>query len=261
MIEKIFDIRVDKDELAIFWSGQNSFFLKTPEGTLIAIDPYFSRTPGVSYIRSEPPLRPEEIIVDYVFCTHDHLDHTDPETLSAIAKNSPKTTFFGPPESYRHFIKMGIPQSKAKSLKAGITLEQQDFKVTPYSSILGYEVDHKGKPWISHYGHLFDFGFVKLYNLGDTSQEATSSPEKILNEVAKLSPEIAIFPIVGDIPTRKPEDACTFAKIVNALIVIPSHYGCFRNRTIDPEIFIKLCQEAGISAVLIDYGDVYIYKS
>jgi len=36
-------------------------------------------------------MRPEEMQVDYVFCTHDHWDHANHETLEIIAKSSPKT--------------------------------------------------------------------------------------------------------------------------------------------------------------------------
>jgi L-ascorbate metabolism protein UlaG (beta-lactamase superfamily) len=143
----------------------------------------------------------------------------------------------------------------------GVKYEQQDFKVTPYSSILGNELDHEGKPWVSHYGYLFDFGFVKVYNSGDLSKEATDSYSGLLTEVSLSSPDIAIFPIVGDIPNRIPEDAWKFVQAVKASIAIPSHYDCFSDRTIDPSIYIKLCQESGIDAISIDYKGVYIHRS
>ena len=100
-MSEIFNLKLKESELAIFWLGQNSYVLETREGVSIAIDPYFSRSPPRNvkiedfYVHPEPPVKPEEFIVDYVFCTHDHSDHTDPVTLSIIAKHSSGTMFFG----------------------------------------------------------------------------------------------------------------------------------------------------------------------
>jgi len=268
LMDDILRTKVGERELAVFWLGQNSYVFKTSRGTLIAIDPFFSRlTPsGVRvedfYVHVEPPVKPEKFEVDYVFCTHDHSDHTDPVTLSIIAKHSPRTVFFGPPESYDHFLRIGISPSKARSLKADETVEVADFKVTPVNSLVGSERDEKGNPWTTHYGYVFDFGFVKVYNMGDSSPEMAAEPMRVLKNVMKFSPDIAIFPIVGDYPGRKPEDAFRFAKILNPKIVIPCHYDCFKNRTIDPQVFVDMFRdEPGIKPVVIDYMGKYIYKA
>ncbi len=264
----ITNAKVEERELAIFWFGQNSYVFKTHKGTLIAIDPYFSRsTPrGIRtedfFVHIDPPVKPEEFTVDYVFCTHDHMDHTDPITLSIIAKHSSKTMFFGTPESYNHFLKMGIPPSKSRGLKENETVKIADFKVTPVNSIIGCERDEKGRKWTTHYGYIFDFGFVKLYNMGDSSPEAVAEPMKILKNVIKFSPEIAILPIIGDFPGRKPEDAFKFAKIIEPKIVIPSHYDCFKNRTINPQIFAEMFRnDAKIKPVVIEYKGKFIYRA
>ena len=115
MIEKIREIRISKAELGIFWLWQNSYILKSPDGVLIAIDPYLVKHAGAKHV-SEPPMRPEDVQVDYVLCTHDHWDHANPETLELIWKNSPKTLFLGTPECYQRFLNFGIPPEHAKSL-------------------------------------------------------------------------------------------------------------------------------------------------
>jgi len=268
LMREIMDMEVWEKELAIFWLGQNSYVLKTENGTLIAIDPYFSRkTPrgiGVEdfFVHADPPVRPQEFTVDYVFCTHDHSDHTDRDSLSIVAENSPETIFFGPPESYNRFLEIGVPPARARSLREDVAVGIAYFKVTPLSSIVGTEKDDRGQRWTTHYGYVFDFGFVKLYNMGDSSPEVASDPEKVLRNVRRLSPEIAIFPIIGDFPGRKPEDAFVFARIVQPKIVIPSHYGCFKNRTVDPRIFVKMFEkEAGTTPVVIMYKDRYLYRA
>ena len=259
-------------ELAVFWLWQNSFILKTPEGTLIAIDPYFSHSvnkyenPNTKYVLPELPMLPEETLVDYVFCTHDHLDHADPDTLPRIAQSSPATTFLGTPECYDHFLELGIPKDRALSLKPNETVALADFKVTPVHSIPKDTIEQwektTGRRMTTHYGYIFDFGYVKLYNMGDSSPDVVEEPMKILKDVIPYSPQIAILPVIGDFPGRKPEDARVFAKMVQAEIVMPSHYGCFADRTVDPQVLVDLFEaDPDIRLVVIEHKGRFIYKA
>ena len=93
-------------------------------------------------------------------------------------------------------------------------------------------------------------------------------PAVAQKEQARLKPDIAMFPIIGDLPMRRPEDAFTFAKIVRPKIVIPCHYGCFRTknpdwpRTIDPKVFADMFKDVpGIEPVIIEYKGKYVYKA
>ena len=266
MMREILEVDVKERELAIFWLGQNSFVFKTHEGTLISIDPYLSRSSKRGriediYVHTEPPVNPEEFLVDYVFCTHDHLDHTDPDTISKIAKHSRKTMFLGPPESYRRFLEVGVDPERAICLKSGVWVDLNGFRVLPVDSIIGSEVDRYGRRWITHYGYIFDFGFVRVYNMGDSSPEVVKNPMKVFRNVIPHSPDIAIFPIIGDFPDRKPEDAFKFALILRPKIVIPCHYECFKNRTIDPKIFAEMFKDIpDIKPVIIEYMGKYIYR-
>ena len=97
MTDKITSLSLKKGEVAIFWLSQNSYVIKTFGGTLFAIDPYLSRDESYSYVHPEPPVKPEDFNVHYIFCTHDHLDHTDPVSLPIMARTYPDTLFFGPP--------------------------------------------------------------------------------------------------------------------------------------------------------------------
>ena len=256
-MEAIHAVPVGGRELGIFWLGQNSYVLKTASGGLIAIDPYFSRTPRFSYVHERPPIRPEDVRVDYVFCTHDHVDHTDPETLTRIAQHAPHTVFFGPRESCERFQAIGISPQRVTQLHPNEPLALEEFTVTPLYSIPPTE-----PATTTHFGYVFDFGFVKVYNMGDSNQAIVDDPQQVLREVAKHAPEIAMFPIIGDFRGRQPRDAYTFATILRPKIVIPCHYDCFADRTIDPHVFADLFTgTSGIQVVIIDYNGHYIYKS
>ena len=256
-------VEVSRGGVAIFWLGQNSYIFKTSRETLIGLDLYLSRklVPLETYIYPEPPIKPEEVPVDYVFCTHDHEDHTDPNTLPPISKHSPQTRFLGPEESYAHILKMGIPKDRAERLEENATCWFDDFAVTPYYSVPPDDDSLPPKDRTTHYGYIFNFEGLKVYNMGDSSPSMVDKAEELLEPIVKTHPEIAMFPIIGDYPTRKPEDAAKFTRIVKPRIVIPMHYGCFKDRTIDPTQFTRLiADKPEIKPVIIEYGGYYIAK-
>jgi L-ascorbate 6-phosphate lactonase len=256
LMQEILDTELADRQVAIFWLGQNSFIFKTCSDNLIALDLYLSRIPSREpHIHPAPPMKPEEVKVDYVFCTHNHWDHTDPDTLPTVAKTSPKTIFLGSEESCDHFLKMGIDQTRAHRLEPGVSKSFDDFKVTTFLSIPQREGT------TTHFGYLFDFDGLKIYNMGDSSLDVALNPEPILNPVAEAHPDIAIFPIIGDYKERRPEDAFAFTKIVKPKFVIPCHYDCFENRTINPSKFTDLfVGTPKIKPIVIRYAGKYVHS-
>jgi L-ascorbate metabolism protein UlaG (beta-lactamase superfamily) len=262
MIDEIGQAKVRKGEMRIFWLGQNSFVFKTPQNKLIALDIYLSRDPALHYLHPDPPLRPEDCQFDYLFCTHDHLDHTDATSLPIIAKNFPAAKFFGTPESCEHMINLGIDERRVNSLEARVTFEMDDFKVTPYYSISPDEVSEENST--THFGYLFDIEAIRIYNMGDSSRAMLENPTEVLEPVAKASPHIAMFPILSDLlphGIRKPEDAVIFAKLLSPEVVIPCHYNLWSGDTIDPDDFANLFKSTNIRPVVIPYKGSYTYKA
>jgi L-ascorbate metabolism protein UlaG (beta-lactamase superfamily) len=161
---------------------------------------------------------------------------------------------------------MGIDANHAISLDVEKTILLDDVKVTPFYSIPLSTVKmwekKTGSTITTHYGYLFDFDFVKLFNMGDSSPDVVEAPMTIFKEILPYSPDIAILPIIGDMPERKPEDAYKFANLLKSKIVIPSHYGCFAMRTIDPAKFTRLFKiDSEIQPMVIDYKGKYIFKA
>jgi len=255
LMEKIRTLELKIGEVAIFWLGQNSYILKTFGGTTFAIDPYLTREEKYRYVHPETPINPEELQVHFIFCTHDHLDHTDPQALPVIARLLPNTVFFGPHKVCEHLISLGVEKNCVKALKASVPYSVRDLKVTAHYSVPPEEAD------TTHFGYLFEVEGVTIYNMGDTYQSVVRKPETILNPIIKASPDIAMLPIVGDTPERKPEDALLFAKLIKPKIVIPCHYDCFSDRTIDPQKFVQLFKDTlEIKPVVIPYKGVYIHR-
>ena len=255
MMDEIRGLRLREGEVAIFWLSQNSYVIKTSGGTVFAIDPYLSRDKRYRYVHPEPPVKPEEFDVHYIFCTHDHLDHMDPASLPIIARTYPDTLFFGPCEVCKHLVELGIRKDRAKALEAEVPYSVGDLKVTAFYSAPPEETE------TTHFGYLFEVDEVKIYNMGDTYQSVVENPERILEPVIREHPDVAMLPIIGDTPERKPEDAFLFAKLIKPKVVIPSHYDCFKDRTIDTRKFTALFRDTpDIKPVVIPYKGVYIYR-
>src|SRR5258706_390944 len=94
---------VPKKSVALWWLGQTGYIFKTHEGTLVSTDLYLTDSCatcfpdiGLDLKRLVPILiPPEEVDVDLFTCTHNHQDHTDPETVRAL-RNKDTTHFIGP---------------------------------------------------------------------------------------------------------------------------------------------------------------------
>jgi len=246
----------------MFWLGQNSFVLKTPQNRIVAVDMYLSRDKSLHYLHTEPPMRPEDCQFDYVFCTHDHLDHTDPVSLPIIAKSFPAATFFGPSESCEHMVNLGIDRNRVKRLEVRVTFEVDGVKVTPYYSISPDEVSEENRT--THFGYLFDIEGIRIYNMGDSSRAMLKNPREVLEPVAKALPHIAMLPILSDLSphgVRKPEDAVTFAKLLNPDVITPCHYNLWSGDTINPQNFAKLFDSTKVKPVVIPYKGSYVYRA
>jgi len=67
-----------------------------------------------------------------------------------------------------------------------------------------------------------------------------------------------MLPVIGDFPGRKPEAARFFVKAIGTKTVIPSHYGCFVNRTIEPQCFADLFKyDADMRPAIIEHKEIY----
>ena len=75
--------------LSIRWIGQGGYLLRDGD-VEICIDPYLSNVVDRVAKRGRmvsAPFSPEELKSDVTVCTHDHLDHLDPETVSRMKED------------------------------------------------------------------------------------------------------------------------------------------------------------------------------
>ncbi|RKY79891.1 hypothetical protein DRQ00_02895 [candidate division KSB1 bacterium] len=246
-----------KGKLLIHWLGQGGFAFTTSSGKVIMVDPFLSfsaRKDNMTYIHSTFPISPEKAKVDYIFLTHDHSDHTDEETLLPLLKANPKARVFGPPESCSHLKKIGISEERIFEVNLEHPLHIDGIKVI---SVYAECTDDN---WITHYGYFFDFDPIKVYITGDTKKGLHKYVDK-LKWVIEQKLDILIVCINEGFNNLGPEDAAKLTALINPRIVIPMHYDCFVENTIDPQKFIdQLKPSLRSRVVLLEYGAKYLYK-
>ena len=198
--------------------GQSGYALKT-EKSEIMIDPYLSDS--VNRVAGRPrclpiPLNPANICCDAVICTHDHLDHLDPDTVSEINER-------------QLFITTGGGKEKLSSLgkKNSITLGEGESVCVGDFEITAVFANHT----VEAFGVIVRCEGKVLYFSGDTLYNER------LFEIAKYSPDVTFICINGKIGNMNVEEALVIAKRIGARLSVPNHYDMFASNAEDPHLF------------------------
>ncbi len=168
LMQEIRSYPVPKHALALWWFGQNGYIFKTPEGTLISVDLYLTDScsclnPGFNLSRRVPILiSPEELDVDIFTCTHNHQDHTDPETIRNL-RNKDTMQFVGPHPTCGVYKKEGIESGRIVPAWPQCDLEFRDVRIHGTFALPTDTTD------LNHMGFVLAFGGgPKVYITGDT---------------------------------------------------------------------------------------------
>jgi len=249
-------VKVQPDEIAIWWLGQGGFAFKVHPGMVFMVDPHLSFSMRkATYIHKDLCLKPEEAKVDYVLCTHDHLDHADPETLVPLSLANPAAAFIGPPEAYERFVKLGIARSRCRRVVHGEETTIGGVRVKAvYAEPTGTARD------VMHVGYVFDTGRVKVYITGDTKVGLPSYVSRLHDAIAER-PDVMLVCINEGYNNLGPVEAAELTRMVRPKVVIPMHYDCIRENTIEPSQFTSwIVGRAGTTVTIMSYGGVRVFK-
>ena len=204
--------------MTIRFLGQSGYVLKT-KGCEIIIDPYLSDS--VNRVAGRPrtlpiPIEPKKIHCDAVICTHNHLDHLDPDTVSQIKdKQLFITTNEGKTELKR------LDKDNVISLNVGESTVIGDFEITAVFA------DHT----VEAFGLIIKAENKTLYFSGDTLYN-----EKLF-QIANYRPDVTLICINGKLGNMNVEEALTVAKKIGAPLSIPNHYDMFASNCENPHLF------------------------
>lgn len=248
--ENFTNTKLGAGQIALYYMGQVGFVLRHKD-TFILVDGYLSdyvdrhcARPGVEWKRKYPaPIHPEALdFIDYVFCTHAHFDHADPDTLKAIHDVNPKAQFFVSAAIRDTILSYGISPARVTGLRCDAPFSLcEDIEVTAIPAA-HEELHMDANGDYSEVGFRFRLGDISLFHGGD------GCPYDGLSEKIKGS-DILLLPvngrdyfrtyvqdIIGNFTDR---EAVLLAKECGADLLIPTHFDLYAGNGLAPSAFVE----------------------
>jgi len=260
LADRIASLSVRDDAVAIWALGQASLVLKAGE-SILAVDPYLTDADGEGGRLARefpPPLAPGELRADVVALTHDHIDHTDPDTLLALP-GEPR--LLGPPAVTAHLAAIGIDAARVTTVAPGEPVTAGAFTLTPVPAA------HEELDTARFVGYLVEAAGLTLYHAGDTVVH-----EEVLRALEGRAIDVAFLPIngrdffrqadgiVGNMDVR---EAVEVAERLDVGLTVPVHYDLFAFNPADPGQFVSALRQrnpARRQAVLAPGAELYVVR-
>lgn len=234
----------ESDKVKIKYLGQCGFILSN-DRISIAIDPVLNDIfdDDGNNIRLYPPVMSgKELNVDFLFCSHEHIDHLDIATVKEVAENSPGTRFVIPKGCEKLLLEVGIPLKRIISMMDGETVELPDITVKAVSTAHPvHQVNEAGEDCNLAFALEID---GKCYvHLGDTylterlqkSLEALGNIEVIFLPINGMDEIRAQIGIIGNLSTK---EAAKLAFDLKSNLSVPMHFDMVKGNTEDPQKFV-----------------------
>jgi L-ascorbate 6-phosphate lactonase len=254
-MDQIRDFPVPEGSAGIWWLGQNGYIFKTHEGTLASVDLYLTDScaglqPGINLSRQVPVLLPpEEVRVDLYACTHNHQDHTDPETIRGL-RSKDAMQFIGPPPSCETYRKEGIEDGRIVRAWPDCEIEFRDLRIRGTFALPTDATD------LNHMGYVFEVAHgPTVYVTGDTDYS------ELLFSAAKHKPDLVITCINGGYNNLSHWEAAEVVSKLKPRAAIPCHYDMFPDNSVDPhqfEVALKL-RAPGVRYQEMEHGKPLVF--
>ncbi|MDY2880627.1 MAG: MBL fold metallo-hydrolase [Candidatus Borkfalkiaceae bacterium] len=242
-------VAVPQGKVACFWLGQAGFVFKTSGGVLIAVDPYFSDCCNryFGFRRITPAvMRATDVEFDYLFASHAHFDHFDPDSVPLMMQNG-RTKLICASDCATECGRLGIDGKNVVFLKEGEVFCEGEISAEAVSC------DHGSLAPLA-VGFLFGIAGKKIYFTGDTSFR-----EDYFTDPRRSRADLLILPINGAFGNLNEEEAVRAACLLRPKAVIPCHFWNFKEHGGDPQKFYVRAQEEKLNAPLIPMGEYLLF--
>jgi L-ascorbate metabolism protein UlaG (beta-lactamase superfamily) len=257
------ELTVPAGAVAIHWFEQSCYAIKDEYGTIVQIDPYFPHDrPADRFLYPDPPLDEATLPTDFVLLTHDHRDHTWPESLERIRQAFPQVKLIGPEESIQNILKnTGAELTATTTIQAGMGVDLRS--MTVYAV---YAKPPQGDPQagikppdVTHLGYVLKAGKHTLYFSGDPIH-TFAEHDDLVNAVAAFKPDLGFLtthPSEGEFPFF--DGSVKMAQRIGLKHAFPSHRECFVKRNYDPHTWAALLPATGPKPVVIARNSHFLY--
>ncbi len=237
--------------ISLWWLGQSGFLIKSRLGRVL-LDPYLSDSLTKKYENTDKPhvrltrqaISPGNLAsIDIVTSSHNHTDHLDAETLTAVFATNPAASFVIP-EANRAFVASRLECEPAWPLGLtdgqSLTIGGIVFHAVPAAH---NEIERDEQGLCRCLGYVVQIGEVTVYHSGDT----LFYPE-MADLLKPFDVDIALLPINGNRPERRVagnlfgDEAAQLAYDIGAKLVVPCHYDMFEFNTESTDLFVESCR-------------------
>lgn len=215
-------------EIELQWLGHSGFLIKNHR--VIYIDPF--------------NLKDDLEKADIILITHSHYDHCSIADIKKIIK--PGTKIVLTADSQSKITRLDIPIN----IQIVEPNQELNFGELKISTMPAYNLDKPYHPkeegWV---GYIVKMNDVIIYHAGDT--DLIPEMQKLTGHNQQNKQFIALLPVGGKF-TMNAEEAGEAAKLIKPALAIPMHYANIIGTNEDAQEFVKLCEESGINAKILE---------
>lgn len=222
--------------MTVFWLGQAGLLFEF-NGVRVMVDPYLSnsveKVEPKNYRRQSIDEGFFDIKPDILILTHNHLDHTDPETLERMFSKHGGICVLASYNAWQTARKFGGDNNYVMFNRGTVWTE----KGIKFEAVYAEHSDDKAV------GVIISYGGRNYYITGDTLYN-----KKVIKDI-NIPIDVVFLPINGAGNNMNMTDAAHFAEEIKAKTAVPIHFGMFdslnaddfnlKNRVI-PEIYKEI---------------------
>lgn len=241
-------------QVQLTWLGQAGFLIRGPRATVL-VDAFLSDRPN----RTIPPVvDPAELTgVDLVLCTHEHWDHFDRTTVTAVLKASPRARLVVPaPITDLAAEEAGVDPARIVGGVPGTPVVLDGCTVHPLPAWHGIDVADAygfappGEDGHRYLGYVLDLDGMRLFHAGDTLWY-----EGMAERLREHRVELALLPINGRDPVRERanivgnldhREAALLASEAGVRTLVPMHYEMFAGNRGYPSHLVDVVLTEGL---------------
>ena len=246
------ETQVPLNSVALWPLGQSGFAIKSPGGTVLALDPYLTNSceavgvaHGFNFTRMQPaPLSPAELkeLISAYLLTHTHSDHLDPETLAGYRAAGGCGPYVAPMETVEKLQELGVSINEIRPIWPNKSHVFGDLTVQATFAI------PFGGDDLTHIGYLVKVSDGPcIYFTGDTAYH-----ELLADAVAPHKPDLLVTVINGAFRNMGPAEAAKLTRDLKVSAVIPCHHDLFPDNSLPTSLFLTNLKVLGLSDLCIE---------
>lgn len=200
--------------MTAFWLGQAGLLFDF-DGVKVTVDPYLSnsveKVEPKNYRRQPIDESFFDIKPDILILTHNHLDHTDPETLERLFSKHSNICVLASYNAWQTARKFGGDNNYVMFNRGTVWTE----KGIKFEAVYAKHSDDKA------IGVIISYGCRNYYITGDTLYN-----KRVIKDI-NIPVDVVFLPINGVGNNMNMTDAARFAEVIKAKTAVPIHFGMF----------------------------------